>query len=215
MIKTLIVDENAIYREGLKAILEKEKEIEVIGIAKNGVEAVEICEGKSPNIVLMDIKKPTCNDIVGIKMIKEKYDFIKIIIITTHFEEEYISEMLLNGANVYIYKNIDDKELVNVIRKTMKGLITFQDDILQTIKRQVGRVKIKYEGSEKVKNVNLTEREISIIEFIVEGNNNREISKRLFLAEGTVRNTISGILDKVRLKDQTQLAVFAIKTGIV
>jgi DNA-binding NarL/FixJ family response regulator len=215
VIKVLIVDDNIILRSGLKTIIQQEQDIKVVGCARNGKEALELCDKLLPDLVLMDIKMPVYDGVEGTKLIKEKHKEIKIIMLTTFDDEEYITKALINGADGYILKDIGDQELINVIKNTAKGFVVVQQSVLRDIRN-------KYETAIKMKNVrnitidiNLTNREKSIIKLIVDGKKNKEIAKELYLAEGSVRNIISSVLEKLKLQDRTQLAVFAIKNNLV
>jgi DNA-binding NarL/FixJ family response regulator len=209
MIKVLIVDDSQILRNGLETIIEQYDDIKVIGTAQNGIEALEHCKKAIPDLILIDIRMPICDGIEGTRIIKEFNNKIKIIILTTFDDNDNISKTLNSGADGYILKDIQDDDLINTIRCTVKGLNIIQNSVFYSIKNQYKSIQNK-----SLCNVHLSEREKSIIKLIVDGRDNREISLELHIAEGTVRNTISNILEKLELRDRTQLAVFAIKNDI-
>lgn len=215
MIKVIITDDSLILRNGLKTILEQDEEINVIGCTENGKEALELCQKELPDLVLMDIRMPICDGIEGTKLIKEYNQSVKVLVITTFEDEEYLKKVLSNGADGYVLKDISEKDLINIIRSTVNGFSTIQNNVFSNIKSQY-----KTEHKEKTekldfKSLKLSGRDIEVIQLIVDGRNNKEIGKILHLVEGSIRNQISLILDKLNLKDRTQLAVFAVKNNLV
>ena len=180
-------------------------EIEIVGEAANGKEAFEILEGKEVDIILMDIRMPIMNGVEATKIIKEKYPHIKILILTTFNEDEYIFEGLNNGADGYILKSVSSKELVNNIKTVYKGDILLHGEVAKTIASAM-KVKKDTQGKEDILKA-LTPREREIAELIGEGKSNNEISKILYITEGTVKNHVTNILNKLKLRDRTQLAI--------
>ena len=204
MIKVLVVDDQALIREGLNMMLELYDEIEIVGDANNGQEAIEMLEEKDVDVILMDIRMPIMNGVEATKIIKEKYPHIKILILTTFNEDEYIFEGLNNGADGYILKDIGSKELVNNIKSIYQGDMLFHGEVAKTI---ASALRDKKDVQNKVSLKELTHREMEIAELIGQGKSNREISKMLFITEGTVKNHITNILAKLELRDRTQLAL--------
>ncbi|MCX7920822.1 MAG: response regulator transcription factor [Clostridia bacterium] len=216
MIRVLIVDDSAILRNALKTIVEQDKEIKVVGLASNGKEAVSICESISPDIVLMDIRMPLLNGVEGTKIIKSKNNAIKVLILTTFDDHEYISEAINSGADGYVLKDIRDEDLITAIKSTINGFSILQHSVFKSLKINQSVQNEKRNKYEIInEEYNLTSREQEIIKLIVDGCSNKEIASCLNIAEGTVRNIISNILLKLDLSDRTQLAVFAIKSNLV
>jgi RNA polymerase sigma factor (sigma-70 family) len=215
MVKILLVDDSAILLQSLKIILEQDQEFSIVGFAKNGLEALEMCESVAPDIVLMDVRMPVCNGVEGTKLIKEKYKAIKVLVLTTFDDREYIEEAIRNGADGYILKDINDKDLIAAIKSTASGFSIIHGSVFQTLKNQIKPS--SEEKREQLQNLesNLTDRERQITGLIIDGLSNKEIAVTLEISEGTVRNTISGILAKLKLNDRTQLAVFAIKNNLI
>lgn len=214
MIKVIIADDSLIVRSGLKDIIEQDNDIEVIGLATNGNETLELCKKNQPDLILMDIKMPVCDGVEGTKLIKDKYSSVKVIIVTTFDDDSYINDALKNGADGYVLKDISDEDLIRTIKNTVNGFSTVPGNIFHnfivknlTQNKASSSIASPYSG-------NLTLREKEIIKLIVDGKDNKEIAKNLYLVEGTVRNIIHSILSKLKLKDRTQLAVFAIKNDI-
>ena len=210
MIRVIIADDQKIIREGLKFIIEQDEEIKVIGLASNGNEALQLCEKNNADLILLDIVMPELDGIAAAKILKEKYQNIKIIILTTFNEEELVTEALKNGADGYILKDIDSKELIYVIKNTLKGLKIFHNDVFEKIVKKIDIQK----KTDKLK-LNLSEKELEIVKLIVYGKSNKEIASDLNLNEGTIKNIVSSILSKLNLDSRTQLAVFAVNNNLV
>lgn len=210
MIKVLIVDDSFIFRSGLETILKQDPEIEVLGNASNGKEAFDFCEQKSPDLVLMDIRMDVCNGVEGVKLIKDKFKAIKVVMLTTFDDNEYIAQALKNGADGYILKGVNDEDLIMTIKSTMKGLSVFEQKVLSNVKDQYRNI-----GGHSKIDIALTDREKQLLQEIVDGKTNKEIASNFGLAEGTIKNMISNLLVKFKLNDRTQLAIFAVKNNLV
>lgn len=210
MIRVIISDDQKIIREGLKFIIEQDEEIEVIGLASNGNEVLQLCKNNNADLILLDIVMPELDGIDTTKILKEKYQNIKIIILTTFNEEELVTKALKNGADGYILKDIDSEELIYVIKNTLKGLKIFHDNVFDKIVYKIDNPK----KTDKLK-LNLSEKELEIVKLIVYGKSNKEIASDLNLNEGTIKNTVSSILSKLNLDSRTQLAVFAVNNNLV
>ena len=204
MIKVLIVDDQALIREGLNMMLGLYDEIKIVHEANNGKEAIEILGEKDVDVILMDIRMPIMNGVEATKIIKEKYPHIKILILTTFNEDEYIFEGLNNGADGYLLKDIGSKELVNNIKAVYKGDMLFHGEVAKTI---ASVIKGNKDVGNKTNLKELTPREMEIGKLISQGKNNKEISEILYITEGTVKNHITNILAKLELRDRTQLAL--------
>ncbi|MDR2737074.1 MAG: response regulator transcription factor [Gracilibacteraceae bacterium] len=203
MIRVMIADDEMIVRFGLKTILEKDEEISVCGFAADGLEAWELCAQKKPDLILMDIRMPRCNGDVATCRIKEAFPHIKVLILTTFYDKQTVSAVLSSGADGYLLKGVNEAKLVNAIKSTLAGVNVFDTEVFNNIK-------IKFYSGESSVN-NLTERERELLSWIANGNNNKKIAEKMFLSEGTVRNNISLLLEKLELNDRTQLAVYAVK----
>ena len=201
--KILIADDDALIRDSLKILLEQEEDFSVIGTASDGQVAFRMCEKLNPDIVLMDIRMPVMDGVLSTKMIKEHFKDIKVIILTTFKDEEYIKEALKNGAEGYILKNRSAVDIKECIRTVSKGNFVLQDDIAKSLS---GMIKTK--SKKDAGDYGLTEREIKVLELIGQGQSNKEISETLYLSEGTVRNYVTSLLEKLMLRDRTQLAIF-------
>ncbi len=216
MIKVLIVDDQVILRESLKFIVEQDPEIDVVGLAGNGKEALNLCKELVPDVVLMDIMMPVCNGVEGTKLIKSQFRSIRVIILTTFNDDENISKAIKNGADGYVLKDIKPDELILAVKSVAKGFSIMHHTAMDTFAKQIDHENGANHHKQEFKlDVNLTDRELSIIELIVDGKSNKEIAAKIFITEGSVKNIITSILEKLHLKDRTQLAVFAVKNNII
>lgn len=214
MIRIALVDDQEILRKGLKMILEGQEDIRVVGEAADGAEAYNLCQQHIIDIILMDIKMPNVNGVEATKRIKKDFPNIKIIILTTFNEDQYIFEGLKNGASGYLLKDTSPTKIAEAIREVYRGGVLIQPDIAARVVEQFKTLnRPTIEKDKKIED--LTDREIEIIRLVGEGLNNKEIADHLFITEGTAKNHISNILTKLDLRDRTQLAIYALKNSLV
>lgn len=212
MIKLMIVDDQDILRDGMSMLLSKENDIEIAAKASNGEEAVNRCKVYNIDVVLMDIRMPIMNGVEATKKIKEFNSNIKILILTTFNDDEYIFESLNNGASGYVLKDSKPQQIAQAIREIYSGGAYFQSNVAQKVVNQLKELSQDKNYVSKDSNIQkLTKREIDICHLLAEGKNNKEIAKELYISEGTVKNHITNILEKLSLRDRTQLAIFAVK----
>lgn len=205
-IRVIIADDDELIRESLRMILELDKEIEVIGTCTNGNEAYRFCSEKQVDVVLMDIRMPICDGIIGTKKIKDAFPNIKVLILTTFQDDEFIFQALKNGANGYILKNTPSAKIKEQIKLAHFGTMLIDPEMAQKLTGMLNNT-----GNKDLSDYDLTNREIDIIKLVSQGFSNKEIAETLYLGESTVKNYISAILDKLNLRDRTQLAVFYLK----
>lgn len=204
--KILIVDDDALIRDSLKILLGLEEDIQVVGTASNGQEAFELVREKRPDIVLMDIRMPVMDGVLGTRLIKESFKEVKVVILTTFKDDEYIKEAIKNGAEGYILKNQSSDSIVEGLRAVYKGNTVFEKGVVNVITSMFDN-----KTKKNPKDFGLTEREVEILTFLSDGLSNKEIAEKMFLSDGTVRNYITNLLEKLQLRDRTQLAVFHLK----
>lgn len=211
MIRVLIVDDQKIMRQGLKMILAQEEDLEIVGLAANGQEALAYCtENPSPDIVLMDIQMPVMNGVEATKAIKAYDPSIRVVVLTTFHDDEYIFASLREGAHGYLLKDAPPETIIKSIQVVYAGGAMIQPEVAARVIRQFNRIQeTKPEFLEGQKET-LTDREGEICRLVARGLNNREIAEKLFLSEGTVKNHITRILDKLELRDRTQLAIYTL-----
>lgn len=215
MINVLIVDDQDILVEGLKMILGKEADINISGSANNGRKACELCKWNRPDVVLMDIKMPELDGVEATRLIKRDFPEVKVIVLTTFNDDEYIYEALKNGASGYLLKDAPPQEIAKAVRTVYNGGALIHSEVaVKVIDKFSEMAKGKLEKQLDPRVGQLTEREIEICRLVAEGRNNKEIADALFLSEGTVKNHITRVLLKLDLRDRTQLAVFSIKNDL-
>ncbi len=207
MIRIIIADDIPLLRQGIAAALSGAEDIEIVAQASNGKEAFEKCAELLPDVVLMDMRMAECSGAEGTKMIKQQFPQIKVLVLTTFDDDETVRQAIASGADGYILKEMESEKIINSIRTVNGGMNVFTGRVFGSVRTN------RAESSELART--LTEREREIIALIADGCDNKEISAKLYLAEGTVRNNISRMLEKLKLKDRTQLAVFAIKNDII
>lgn len=216
-IKVIIADDIMILRQGLKAVLEQDEQIEVVALAENGKEAFEKSRVYKPDVVLMDMRMPDFDGAYGICAIKEAESQVRVLVLTTFDDEETIGRALESGADGYILKEMEDAEVISAVKGVYGGLNIFGGEVYRTMQ---GKMAQKQEtapsGSRPYagETPSFTDRERDILRLVAQGCDNKEIAGLLYLAEGTVRNQVSRLLDKLSLKDRTQLAVYAVKHGL-
>lgn len=195
MIKVLLVDDQQLLAEGLRSVLETSDEIEVLGIAGNGVQALEMCVALKPDVVLMDIRMPDMNGVAATKHIKEADKDVKIIILTTFDDSDYILSALNNGASGYLLKDIGSTALISAIKNAYAGDTILPSNIARKVTAAAAMVSSDKEYKLK-KAFNLSEREVEIALMLGDGFTNRQIASVLKLSDGTARNYISSIYIK-------------------
>lgn len=214
-IKIILVDDEKLVVDGLKIILETYEDIEVVNTALNGEEALKACREKETDIVLMDIRMPKCDGVMGTKLIKKEFPKVKILILTTFNDVLYIHEALKYGASGYILKDSDYDLIYEGIKACFKGNIVINPEVASKILSENGEYNKKNSIENIKKDYDLSEKEVNIIVEVANGLSNKEIGEKLFLTEGTIKNNISTILSKLSLRDRTQLTIFAFKNNLV
>lgn len=214
-IKVLIAEDQELVRKSLEIILGNQDSIELLGAVANGQEVIRFVRNELPDIILMDIRMPKMDGVTCTKIIKDHYPDVKIIILTTFDDDEYIFKALRDGASGYLLKGISVDELINAIHKVYKGSAMINEDIASKVVSlfaDIAKNKLYIEVNELGKK-DISPTEQRIITLVSRGMSNKEIASELSLSEGTVRNYLSNILEKLNLRDRTQLAIWAIQSG--
>ena len=180
--------------------------MEVVGTATNAQEALVLCRDFHPDIVLMDIRMPVMDGVLGTKLIKSQFSNIKVIILTTFKDDEYIKEAIKNGASGYMLKNQSSDSIIESLRTVHMGSMVLEKEVAQSLTSMLKDDKKK----QKIK-LDITEREWDVLKLVGEGLTNKEIADKLYLSEGTVRNYVTMLLEKLSLRDRTQLAIYYVK----
>lgn len=217
MIKVLIADDQELIRESLRIVLDSKEDISVVATAQNGQEVMQKIREDKPDVILMDIRMPKMDGVQCTKIIKENAPEIKIIILTTFDDDEYVYNALRFGASGYLLKGVSMDELENAIKTVYSGKAMINPDIASKVLKLFSQM-AQSENDETIQVdkqavSELTKTEWKIITEVGKGATNKEIADRLFLSDGTVRNYLSGILSKLELRDRTQLAIWAVQTN--
>ena len=203
--KVLIVDDDKLVCVSLKVILESDADIEVVALGYNGKMAIELYETLKPDILLIDIRMDTMTGLKGAEIILKKHKDAKILFLTTFLDDEYIIKALNIGSKGYLLKQ-NFESIIPCLKAVQAGQTVFGDEIITKIPSLITeRNKLKFSDFD------INEKEFEIIVKVADGLNNKEISEKLYLSEGTIRNYISTILEKLSLRDRTQLAIFYYK----
>lgn len=211
----MIVDDQRLMREGLKTILDLEEDLTVVQLAENGMDALDKIPTAQPDIVLMDIRMPIMDGVQCTKILKEKYPDIKVIILTTFDDDEFIIEALKNGAVGYILKDLSSERLVTAIIDAYNGNSIMQSEIAAKVLSHIVGKKDSIDYKELNHNLDLTERERDVLQLVGKGMSNKEIAGKLYISEGTVKNYISNLYSKLEVEDRSKLTLYAIKNEYI
>ena len=204
-IKVLVVDDQTLMRDGLKTIIDLEENMQVIGTAKNGQEAIEFCKKHKPDLILMDIRMPGINGVESTKIIKTLYPKIVILILTTFNEDEYIIDALSYGASGYLLKDIEGDALIKAIEDAYNGSFMLPSQVaIKIAKRLSNNTDVTLQDKNKLSD--FSEREIELAKLLALGFTNKQIASSLYISEGTVKNYISNIYSKLGTSDRMAAA---------
>ena len=209
--KILLCDDQAVIRDGLEMLLTLEKDFQVVGSAQDGHEAVELAGKKSPDLILMDLKMPGMNGIEATREIRKKYSNIKILVLTTYDDDEWVFDAIRAGASGYLLKDTPRQKIIEAIRGTVDGKSFVDPAVAGKLMSQVANNQTQ---PASILTDKLTERELDVLRLLAKGMTNPDIAGTLHLSEGTVRNHVSAILEKLGVSDRTQAAVIAIQHGL-
>ncbi|MGI6557807.1 MAG: response regulator [Limnochordia bacterium] len=212
-IRVLIVDDYALFRQGLARILEMEEDIIVVGEAGNGREALELAVELRPHIILMDINMPVVNGLEATRKLHRRLPHVGIIGLTIHDDEEYLRELIKEGAQGYLLKDTEPVRVVEAIRRVYRGEAFLPPNLITKLFSTLQRSSVAEDDPSPGEE--LTPREKEVLCCIAQGMSNKEIAVSLYISEKTVKNHISSIFRKLDLTDRTQAAVYAIKQGLV
>ena len=217
MIKILIADDQELIRQSLKMMLGGVEDFEVTATVSNGTDVIRSVRENKPDVILMDVRMPKMDGVVCTRIIKENSPEIKIIILTTFDDDEYVFNAIKNGASGYMLKGVSFEELTESIRKVYNGTAIINDDIANKVLRlfsEMAKSKETITVDDQAFN-DIKEGEWAIIDGLVQGMSNKEIAAKLNFSAGTVRNSLSIILSKLGLKNRTQLAIWAVQPDVI
>ncbi|WP_112181913.1 MULTISPECIES: response regulator transcription factor [Paraliobacillus] len=218
--KIVLIDDHILFREGVRRILEFEESFEVVAEGNDGDEVVSLMDKYEPDVILMDINMPHINGVQATKHLMEKYPQAKVIILSIHDDENYVTHALKSGAQGYLLKEMDSETLINAIKIVTEGGSYLHPKITHNLVKEFRRLSLSQVGSmdptEYRKPLHLlTRRECEVLQLLTDGKSNRGVAEMLFISEKTVKNHVSNILQKLNVNDRTQAVVLAIRNGWV
>ena len=214
-IKILLVDDQPLFREGLRTLLSVHPEFQVVGEAGNGAEALRLARSLFPLVVLMDLQMPVLDGVAATRRLHEEQPNCRVIVLTTFDDDELVFDGLRAGAVGYLLKDAPSEKLAEAIRVAARGETFLQPSVAAKVVAEFARLSRKTITTANPVIEPLSEREIEILRLIARGSSNREIAGTLFLAEGTVKNHVTSILGKLDARDRTQAALKAKDCGLV
>ncbi len=207
MITVLIADDHPIVRQGMQMLLEVQDDIEVVGVAENGAEAVAMAIELAPSVVLMDLNMPQLDGIEATRQIQASQPASRVVILTSHHQDAMVFPAIKAGALSYLLKSAAPDEVVAAVRAAAQGEARLHPRVAKRLMDEVAGVRVSAET--------LTTRELEVLKQIALGNDNKSIAAALVLSEKTVKTHVSNILGKLHLNDRTQAAIYALKSGLV
>ncbi len=221
--RILIADDHVFIREGIQAMLESEPDLEVMGEATNGQEALELCRKLCPELVLMDVRMPVMDGIEATREIKRECPETSVLMVTSYESSDYLFEAIKAGAAGYVLKNATKPQLSNAIRRTLEGESPLNQELAMEMLRRFAveveslteRPSKPEEPSGQPLDESLTDRELEVLQLLTSGLTNQEIARRLVISPGTVKHHVRHIVSKLGVSDRTQAAVRAVELGLL
>ena len=214
-ISIVIVDDHSLVRQGVRAFLETQDGIEVVGEAENGEAGVQIVAQLRPDVVLMDLVMPVLNGVEATRRVKEVSPQTQVIILTSFLESEHVLPAVRSGALSYLLKDVSSEELLDAIRKAARGEAVLHPQVTSRIVQAIQSTSAPPSSTMPDSAAALSERELEVLHLVAQGLANHEIATRLFISEKTVKSHVSSILAKLEVSDRTQAAVFAWRHGLI
>ena len=212
-VRVMVVDDQQLMRDGISSLLSIQENIEVIGAAANGQEAIEQALIEQPDVILMDVRMPVMDGVTATRQIRYQLPTCQVLMLTTFDDEEYIVKALVAGASGYLLKDIPAQDLAKAIQLAHRGIYQLEPSIVGKLVGAIDDIAPKtLPASDKSPSQQLdklTEREVEVLRLIATGATNREIAEELVISEGTVKNHVSNILSRLGLRDRTQAAIYA------
>ncbi|MFJ4098534.1 response regulator [Amycolatopsis japonica] len=210
-VRVLIVDDQALFREALATLLEVQPEIDVVGEAANGEEAVRLCAELRPDVALMDLRMPVLDGIAATARLRAEQPGVRVLALTTFDDDEDVFAALRAGAVGYLLKDVSSTRLVEALVAAERGESVLQPSVAAKLVARVARLPAE---TPRPSGSPLSDRELEVVRLLADGRSNREIAKTLFLAEGTVKNLVTSVLSKLQVRDRTQAALRAKELGL-
>ena len=207
----LLVDDHALVREGIRSYLDTQPDLNVIAEARGGEEAVRLASENAPDVVLMDLIMPGMDGVEATRRLAQTSPETRVIVLTSYHDDEYVLPAIRAGAFSYVLKEVGSRELADAVRKTAAGEVVLHPRVADRVMREIHGPRRDELGLLS----DLSERELEVLKLVAEGSNNTAIAQELFISERTVKTHVSSILQKLRLADRTQAAVYAWREGVV
>ena len=211
MTRILLADDHELVRQGIAAMLTKASDIEIVGQARTGREAIEYTRRDLPDVVLMDVKMPDMDGLEATRRIKEERPRTAVIMVTMHDNPNYLRDAVRAGAAGYLLKDVSGEELIDAVRQVASGGAFIESQMLKGMLSEMKPTGQPATSAAK----NLTKREREILSLVAEGMSNREIAEKLVLSPETVKSHVAAILEKLNVSDRTQAAIYAVRNGLV
>ena len=209
MIRLLLVDDQELVCQGLQAMLNLESDLEVVGIANNGQIAIQQVEALQPDVVLMDIRMPVMDGREATRIVCQRFPDTKVLVVSTFDEDDYIAHSIRAGAKEYLLKDMPVEELAQAIRLVYRGYTQLGPGLMEKMLDGILESDESETESEQPELAELTPREVEVLNLIGTGCTNREIAKQLYIAEGTVKTHVTHILNRLNLRNRSQIAIYA------
>jgi two-component system NarL family response regulator len=214
-IRVMIVDDHALFRRGLQMVLEQETDIDVVGEAGNGGDAVGLAQENMPDVVLMDVRMPGRGGIEATEKIKEAMPHVKILMLTVSDEEADLFDALKAGASGYLLKDTSIEEVAEAVRKVSRDESLISPSMANKLVSEFTSMVKRADEKQSVPQPRLTDREMEVLKLVAKGRNNRDIAKELFISENTVKNHIRNILEKLHLHSRMEAVVYAVREKLL
>jgi len=215
IIKILIVDDQSLFREGLRTLLTVQNDFAVVGEASNGEEALRLCAKMQPAVVLMDLRMPIMDGVTATRRLKETLPDCHVIVLTTFDDDENVFEGLRAGAVGYLLKDVSSSKLNEAIRSAARGEYFLMPAITAKVMTEFARISRSAPRSSESLETPLSSRELEVLLLVAKGSSNKEIANTLIIAEGTVKNHLTNILSKLQVRDRMQAVIRAKELGII
>ena len=207
--RLMLVDDHALFRSGLAALLSSQDEMEVVAQADNGLDAVKLAEEVMPDLILMDINMPGSDGLEATRIIKDRMPYVKIVMLTASDENDLLFEAVKAGAQGYLLKHLDPEQFLAELSAQLRGEASISGDVAIKIIRAFSAHDVERQQTQ------LTARELEVLKLVGEGFSNRDIASRLYISENTVKNHLRNILQKLHFENRVQAAAYAIRRGLV
>ena len=214
-IRVMVVDDHALFRRGLEMVLDGEKDIDVVGEASDGHEAIERAEQTTPDVVLMDVRMPKRSGIEATRVIKDTLPSTKILMLTISDEEADLYEAIKAGASGYLLKEISIEEVADAVRQVHAGQSLISPSMAAKLLNEFATMVKRRDERTQVPGPRLTDRELEVLKLVAKGMNNRDIGAELFISENTVKNHVRNILEKLHLHSRMEAVVYAVREKLL